>query len=188
MTQVKATDVTVGTQTALSAERFATAPYHIPGPRDADGRLTAYKTELVLERSLARVEKVLWWHGPDPRREPHNHPWAIMRSTILKGGFTETRWSRDPKSGLWSSRQLTHVAGDVYECPNDEYHTVDEVVPGTVTHLVCTDTVPNGDWGYINPEHKLVEHMSTKSPDLPENLKAPNFFAEFCEINPHKRG
>jgi len=174
---------TIGTQSPLAHAQWEQPPYHVPTPdRDEQGRLGAYKTELVLCRTQERTEKILWWHAPDPRREPHNHPWRVMRSTILHGGFTETRWYKDT-DGNWASRQITHRAGETYELPNDEYHTVDSVEPGTVTHLVCLDNNPTADWGYLLDG----EYVSTKSPNLPQNLQAPNFFADFCEINPHKR-
>ncbi len=159
------------TATGLDVEhiQWGAAPLHIP---DDDGG--AYKTELVLSRSEERTEKINWWHGPDPRRKPHNHPWPFQ-ATILAGGYTETRWTE--VAGKWVSETKTYKQGDSNDMPANVYHTVDAVEPGTVTHMVCGAlTAGPGDWGYLNAEG-VVEKVESD----------PDFYGKLLALNPHKR-
>ena len=112
---------TIGTGNPLAHADFAVPPLHIP-----DGEGGAYKTELVLERSTFRVVKLQWWHAPDPRREPHNHPWLSIdkdgveyqfKSEILAGGYTETRHYLDGTTTTHTYRQ-----GDVNVCLGGTFH------------------------------------------------------------------
>ena len=168
------TATTLGTDNPLAHADLAVPPLHIPD--DSGG---CYKTELVIERSEKRVVKIHWWHGPDPRRDPHNHPWEFFTSTILSGGYTETRhwlW-HEPLDGVDYPRKstITYRKGDVNHLPRCVYHTVDSVLPGTVTRMETGPLVKGGDWGYlIDGEHVKAEND-------------PAFFAKLCELNPHKR-
>ena len=167
---------TLGTGNPLAHADFAVPPLHIP-----DGKGGYYKTELVLERSEQRVVKIHWWHGPDPRRDPHNHPWHYFRSTILSGGYTETRYAapyldtaeRERESGV-----RVYRAGDVNSMPHGVFHTVDEVLPDTVTRMETGPLVEGGDWGY------LIDgaYVSVKDAE-----RDPDFFGQLCAINPHKK-
>jgi len=51
---------------------------------------TTYITRLVLFRTPWCGAKLHWMHGPDPERDPHDHPGAFV-SIILRGGYTEKR-------------------------------------------------------------------------------------------------
>ena len=167
------TDTTLGTDNPLAHADLAVPPLHIP-----DGKGGCYKTELVLERSEKCVVKIHWWHAPDPRRDPHNHPWEFFKSTILSGGYTETRYwqSVDADSfAIVKSVTLIYRVGDVNHLPRGVYHTVDSVQPGTVTRMETGPLVEGGDWGYlIDGEYVPAE-------------KDPEFFGRLCAINPHKR-
>src|SRR5690349_18716301 len=77
---------TIGANLPLSHLSFSQPPLHIP-----DGRGGAYKTELVIERTADQTIKINWWHGPDPRSEPHSHPWNFS-SIIIEGGYTHVRF------------------------------------------------------------------------------------------------
>ncbi len=156
------------TSTGLTIEhiQWSAAPLHIP-----DDKGGAYKTELVIHRSPERTEKINWWHGPDPRREPHNHPWPF-RSTILAGGYAETRWTQ--VDGVWTFETVTYQAGGVNDLPVNVYHTVDSVRPGTVTHMVCGPIV-SVNWGYLIDGKKQV---------IPAD---DDFLSQLRAINPHKR-
>ena len=162
---------TIGTGSLLKHADLGTPPLHIP-----DGKGGCYKTELVVERSAERVVKIQWWHAPDPRREPHNHPWAF-RSTILAGGYTETRfWFHE---GALHSARKVYGPGDVNEMPAGMFHTVDVVKPGTVTRMETGPIVEGGDWGYVIDG----KYVSAKDDPYPN----ADFFKQLCEINPHKK-
>ena len=168
---------TIGTKNPLEHSNFSVPPLHIP-----DGKGGAFKTELVLARSKERVEKIQWWFGPDPRREPHNHPWkdqdgVSFKSTILFGGYTETKyWFED---GYLKSQVCQFRQGDINEVLYNVFHTVDQVEPGTVTRMVTGPVFETGDWGY------LIEGKYVSAKDDPYPNK--EFFEQLCEINPHKR-
>tara|TARA_R110000822_G_scaffold59108_2_gene147680 strand:- start:372 stop:929 length:558 start_codon:yes stop_codon:yes gene_type:complete len=172
------TDKTIGTGNPLEHADFALPPLHIP-----DGKGGCYKTELVLERSKEKVVKIHWWHGPDPRRDPHNHPWPF-KSTILSGGYTETRYHNIGDTDILSygvaTNTRTYRAGDVNDMPASVFHTVGEVLPGTVTRMETGPIVEGGDWGYLIKG----KYVSAKDDVVYQNS---NFFGELCAINPHKR-
>lgn len=160
---------TIGTFNPLAHADLAVPPLHIP-----DGKGGSYKTELVIERSEQRVVKIQWWYAPDPRRDPHNHPWEFFKSTILYGGYTETRHWID-QHGNVVFRPYSYRVGDVNHLPRDTYHTVDSVLPGTVTRMETGPVVEGGDWGY------LIDGEYVKQ--VPDS----EFFETLCAINPHKR-
>ena len=169
-----ASDRTIGTGNPLEHADLSVPPLHIP-----DGKGGCYKTELVLERSLERVVKIHWWHAPDPRREPHNHPWEFFKSTILSGGYTETRhWKTTDGDALEHvvTESRTYREGDVNLLPHSIFHTVDEVLPGTVTRMETGPLVEGGGWGYLD----AAGNYSPQEPD-------PAFFEILCAMNPHKR-
>ena len=168
---------TIGLGLNMGAGRFESVPIHIP-----DGSGGVYKTELVLQR-VPFVEKVNYWHGQDPRRDPHNHPWPF-RSTILRGGYVETRWTKVEAGGqnVWEKNTYSYVAGDVNDMPAGVYHTVDSVMPGTVTHMVCGELVPGGLWGHL---------LDLEGP-LPVGREVPagkdvKFLRQMWALNPHMR-
>ena len=167
------TETTIGTGNPLAHADLAVPPLHIP-----DGEGGCYKTELVLERSEERVVKIHWWHAADPRRDPHSHPWPF-KSTILSGGYTETRyWFDEEADGHISSSQRTYREGDVNDLPLGMFHTVDSVMPGTVTRMECGPLVEGGDWGYLIDD----AYVSVKDAD-----RDPNFLKHLRDLNPHKR-
>lgn len=159
---------TIGLGLSLTAGKWETPPVHIP-----DEKGMTYKTELVLQR-VPHVEKINWWHQPDPRREPHSHPWPF-RSTILSGGYTETRWTLI--DGVWTKSTHSYKEGDVNDMLAGTFHTVDEVLPKTTTHMVCGELVPDGFWGYLNPETGEIKAAE----------KDPTFLERLWGINPHMR-
>ena len=168
---------TIGTGNPLEHAQFAVPPLHIP-----DGVGGCFKTELVLNRSLQSVEKIHWWHAPDPRRDPHNHPWCdeagiAFRSTVIAGGYREMRWWF--MDGELCSVPKRYIAGDVNVMPHAVYHTVDQVLPGTVTRMVTGPVVPDGDWGYLI----AGKYVSAKDDPYPNG----SFMDQLREINPHKR-
>jgi hypothetical protein len=75
------------------------------------------------------------FHGPDPDRHVHNHPWRAT-SLILKGGYTE-EVVRTPPSPFKAFRDQFAVGqwGNWWPCVNrlreDEYHRIVNILPGT---------------------------------------------------------
>jgi hypothetical protein len=114
-----------------------------------------YKTDVVVyDQADQGTLKVTAWHKDDPRGEiPHNHPWADEEgvsfiSYIVRGGYKETRTKAD---GTTETRTL--VAGDLNESRYDEFHTVSDILPGTLTILMCAPRAVvaqgNEPWGYL---------------------------------------
>lgn len=114
-----------------------------------------YKTDIIVyDQADQGTLKITKWHADDPRGEtPHNHPWADEEglsfiSYIVRGGYTETITNLD---GSTETRQ--YRAGDLNIAKYAEFHTVSEILPGTLTILMCAPraVVAEGDqpWGYI---------------------------------------
>ena len=146
-----------------------TPPLHVP-----DGKGGAFKTELTTVRTPERTEKYVWWHAGDPRTTPHNHPWPFV-SEILAGGYTEDRYQ--VVEGQIVKATCVYRAGDHNDCPADVYHVVRDVLPNTVTHLVCGQQSEGAVWGYLDIETGQIEPAP----------RDPNFLAELHAINPHLR-
>lgn len=164
----------------LEHAELTVPPVHIP-----DGRGGAYKTELVIERAQAGTTKILWWHADDPRSDPHNHPWSdeagvAFRSEILHGGYTEDRWALTativPVDGVKYLGHNVYRAGDTNTMPQDVFHVVHQVLPGTVTRMTCGPAVLGNEWHYLD--------IDTGQLRLPTN---PQFRADVEAINPHLR-
>lgn len=176
---------TVATGASTQVALFTARPIHVP---DADGG--SYKTEVVVYDGPGGTIKINYWSAPDPRRDPHNHPWKILDkdddlygvsfvSYIIAGGYEETVVY---KNG--ARLQRSYRAGDKNTAMWDEFHTVDSVLPGTVTVMVCGPrfTPPEGasnSWGY-QIDGEFVPANDKKVAD-------PTFFGRFVAINPHRR-
>lgn len=153
---------TIGLKNPLTSAFFAQPPLHIP---DLNGK--AYKTELVIFRSDDLTIKINWWHDKDPRPEPHDHPWDFT-ALILHGGYTETRYDRVGNN----LGEFSYVAGDTNVVSTNIYHTVDSVLPGTVSLMVCghgTNT-----WGH------LINGVASTA------ISDPDFFARMVALNTFK--
>lgn len=139
--------------------------FEIDGPRSgyelikalaAHGQLPSpYKTDsVVFDNADQGTLKITLWHKDDPRGEtPHNHPWAdkdglSFISYIVRGGYTETRTNVDG-----TTETVTYVAGQTNTARYDEFHTVSNIQPGTLTILMCAPRAVvapgNEPWGYI---------------------------------------
>ena len=156
---------------AQNAELFNIVPIHAPNMKGG-----SYKTELTVVASKERTVKLTWWHAPDPRREPHTHPWPFV-STILSGGYTESVYALG-ENGVEFVETRTYKAGDQNHFPLFDdagrrlAHTVDSVEPGTRTLMVCGESI--NQWGHF------VDGQYNTTPN-------PDFFKNLCEINPHRR-
>jgi len=168
----------------LASDLYEAPPIHIP---DLDGG--AFKTELTLYRSAERTEKLIWWHGPDPRPVPHDHPWPFT-STIIRGGYTEHRYTIGDGGGVRhevrtyrSTPPAGHIAapndGNTNHVPLGVYHTVTDVLPGTVTHLVCGAARSGNEWGSLDTD--------TGEPIAFDDARVadPTFIERLHRLNPH---
>lgn len=153
---------------ALRHSALTVPPVHIP-----DGAGGSYKTELVIERTAERTEKILWWYADDPRPEPHNHPWDFT-SEILHGGYTEDRWWIE--DGQLVAATTTYRAGDINHISTSVFHNVRDVEPDTVTHMICGPAVPGNEWCYLDVQNLML--LASDNPSFRGDLEA---------INPHLR-
>lgn len=126
----------------LAHAAFSKAPLHIP-----NGKGEPFKTELVEVRSPEQTIKWNFWHLPDDDRAPHNHPWDVQ-STIMHGGYTEDRYWVE--NGEVKKKTCTYRTGDVNSFTKDVFHVVTEVLPGTVTRMVCGQATEGNEWGYLD--------------------------------------
>ena len=61
-----------------------------------------YITRLDVVRTPWFGVKVHWMRGPDPERDPHDHPRGFL-SIVLRGGYTEMRHRRWTGDTQWFS-------------------------------------------------------------------------------------
>jgi hypothetical protein len=168
-------ETTIGSQLPALANLLVTKPMHVP-----DGSGSVFKTEVVIYRSPELTIKINYWHGDDPRATPHTHPWPF-ESFILHGGYTEitTLLSED---GTVSKEHRTFAAGDRNVVPlwtadgRRVGHTVGQVLPGTVTLMVCGPASPGLEWGHFEEAESGVFQYVKTSPDpsFRDQLKAAN--------------
>lgn len=107
-------------------------------PETGDKYLTRY---IIARTPFFRVF-LHQFHGPDPDRHVHNHPWKAV-SWILTGGYLE--WLDSPHSSHIEPR--FHEPGDLNWLEEDEYHRIVAVKPGTWT-LVFGGPYFR-DWGFL---------------------------------------
>lgn len=173
---------TIGLSTSTQVALFTGRPVHIP---DEEGG--SFKTETVVYDGPGGTIKLNYWSKKDPRPDRHNHPWkdedgVSFVSYILQGGYTETvEYVIDGETRV---EQRVYRAGDKNTAMWAEFHTVDEVLPDTVTLMVCGPryTPPEGKshaWGY-RIDNEFV-------PANAEKVADPTFFPRFLAINPHRR-
>ena len=166
---------------ALNHAMWSSPPVHIP-----DMKGGAFKSELVLRRDETPdadgicIEKILWWHAKDPRALPHNHPWTFW-STILHGGYTDERWTKT--NGIWTQSFIDLREGDVNHSPQNTFHNVINLLPGTVTHVRAGELIDN-NWTYLDTE-TFEEIPNTLPEDLNED-GVPLFVLELDRLNPHR--
>jgi hypothetical protein len=164
-------------------------PVHIP-----DGKGGAYKTEWTLfDHPQLGTIKLNFWHAPDPRRIPHNHPWSdgvwAFKSFIIAGGFKETGFRKSGPGRYCSFEKFvdTDSIHNVNYTNDGTYHTVDEVKPGTITLMVCGPRTP--EWGYL-----LIGDCDERGGYAGEEVRFddprvadPGFREAFLALNPMKR-
>jgi len=138
---------------------------------DRSGNLTApYKTDIVVYDHADRgTLKITQWHADDPRGEhPHNHPWADEEHTsfvsyIVRGGYTETITDNN---GETTSRD--YRAGDLNIAKYTDFHAVNNILPGTLTILMCAPRAvvkeKGTEWGYLLFEEGRSERVGMNDP------------------------
>jgi hypothetical protein len=164
-------------------------PVHIP-----DGKGGAYKTEWTLfDHPQLGTIKLNFWHAPDPRRIPHNHPWSgdgeSFKSFIIAGGFRETVFTQMTHGNYYAHEKFVgpKALGNVNYTSDSTYHTVDEVKPGTITLMVCGPRTP--EWGYLLigdfDEYGYATGEEVRFDD--PRVADPGFREAFLALNPMKR-
>jgi hypothetical protein len=154
---------------------FTAPPIRIPNPT-GEGY---FRTAIDMFRSPEKTVKLHYWHGGDELEQPHNHPWkdddgVSFRSTILVGGYTETvYWVNG--DGDVQSEVKEYRAGDTNTSFYSDYHVVSNVLPGTITFMVCGKQVPNNEWGYLDIE----------TGGYTKAEKTADFTAKFMAVNSH---
>lgn len=142
------------------------APFrHIPG---LDG--LAYKSESRRDgEQPGTLERWTVWHKPDPRRDPHTHPWPFV-SRICSGGYREARYVRNDDTGLWEFvGDIWYREGDLVVVGERTAHSIVELLPGTVTHMLIGQLFGSPqDWGHLNLNNGEVVPAKAS----PEFLKA----------------
>jgi len=169
---------------------MASIPVHIP-----DGKGGAYKTEWTLfDHPQLGTVKLNFWHAPDPRRIPHNHPWEdheglAFTSHIIAGGYTETVYGYTDCYGYYPSVYQVYPHSGLNKKYNYRrvYHTVDKVAPGTITLMVCGRRKP--EWGYLllgeRDENGYFTGEEVRFDD--PRVADPGFREAFLALNPMKR-
>lgn len=153
---------------ARTHTRFSKAPLHIPNSKGEP-----FKTELVEVHSDELTIKWNFWHLPDDLRDPHNHPWRSVTCTILNGGYTEERYFLD--HGEVKKVTNVHRVGDVNSFGPKAFHIVTEVLPDTVTRMVCGHVMEGYEWGYLDIKTGKYT-VAEKDPDFMKRLKDNNRF------------
>lgn len=126
---------------------------------------------------MVLVEKMTFWHSPDGDKDdrPHNHPWeGGFRSTIIHGGYTQfSYWLED--GNLCQSTQVLRQ-GDINNCPENVFHLVREVLPGTVTHLKANGESKT-EWSYLDLD--ALQYIPVE--------RDPEYLALMRLYNPHQQ-
>lgn len=138
---------------------------------------------LIPEGGITHI-RLTWWHLPDFREHPHNHPWNF-NSFIINGGYTERKYTKASNAVMLKYNDFSEVALDylwediehkengINVVQASSFHEIVSIQPGTVTLMICGPLIKNGEWGYlINDEYKDNE------PDKKfiKNLKENNHF------------
>lgn len=170
------TDDSVGTTTAgikAANDWFTAAPIRIPDPTGTD----YFRSAVDIFRSSEFTVKLHYWHFADEREQPHNHPWKdsngiSFTSRILVGGYRENVYWVDA-TGEVQYETREYSVGDKNVSLYKEYHAVTEVIPGTVTLMVCGNQVPDNEWGYLDVQTGRYT-KAEKSDDFTGRFMATN--------------
>jgi len=173
---------------AFDAEQ---STYELLKALDAAGNLPSpYKTDIVVfDNADMGTLKITKWHQDDPRGEvPHNHPWADEEgvsfiSYIVRGGYTETITNTD---GTTTTRE--YRAGDRNVAMYADFHTVGNILPGTLTILMCAPRAvvetKGEEWGYlIFDDNGKAERVGMKDPRVADQ----SFLHRAAVLNPDLR-
>lgn len=168
------TETTTSEVVSVKNDWFAAAPIRIPKP-DGNGY---FRTAVDVFRSPELTAKIHYWHSEDEVEQPHNHPWkdsegVSFRSYILAGGYTETVYK--VVDGEVESETKEYKQGDVNVNYYDTYHVVSNVLPNTITFMVCGNQVEGNEWGYLD----VATGQYTKAE------KNPDYTAKFLAANSH---
>lgn len=111
-----------------------------------------YITRLDVLRTPWFEVKLHFMHGPDPERDPHDHPWPFL-SLILRGQYVESRhlsWEGSYNNGQLigvAQHSSVHVHHWFNWMPDPEQaHRITWCAPGTVTLVLALGR--RREWGF----------------------------------------
>lgn len=102
-----------------------------------------YITRLDVVRTPWFEIKLHFMHGPDPERDPHDHPWPFL-SLILRGSYIERRHVTWSPMTQWYSLH-PHRWYNWMPDPT-KAHRITSVEPGTVTLVLAAGR--RREWGF----------------------------------------
>jgi hypothetical protein len=88
-------------------------------------------------------------HQPDKDPHPHDHPWKIVWSLVICGGYEERVWpdKRDPSRSYLRRRRLWSQAS----MPRDAAHIITKVARPLWTLVIARRSCGTGNWGFWVP-------------------------------------
>jgi hypothetical protein len=127
--------------------------------QSSDGRWVLWRWKIVSQNTyITRLDiirtpwfeiKVHWMAGPDPERDPHNHPWPFL-SIILHGMYCERRHTS------WDTWTLHWHRWFNWSHDMTKAHRIVAVAPKTTT-LVITGR-RRQEWGFQTKEGFVPWH------------------------------
>jgi hypothetical protein len=152
---------------------------------DLDGEIS--KSELTLLIGVERTLKLNVWFRPDIRgggaeeQVPHNHRWDLFRGHVLKGAYSEFRFTRtnvDPETDhadVVIEPHVVHYSPDANEVRHGVWHEVDWCEPGTMSLMSC-GYGEFGNWG----------HLDLATGQRRKDQPVPGFDHMLAKLNPHR--
>lgn len=180
-TKTMSTKTSTGAATRIRP--FSAVPTMIPEFSNGVFTGRVYKVERKLFYNGIMGAREHLWLLADPRI--HSHPWTKIRCVVMNGWYKAKEYSPD-ENGKYVVTEVFLQAGDApHDVPENTFHQVYEVLPGTVSMMFFTEEVEGGpsDWGHLIPDGYRYEKV-VNTPSVPGQ---PGFFAALQHLNPHLR-
>lgn len=129
-------------------KRAQRTPYfNLPGYMDRWWEFNPYDTE-TREKKYPYLPSIRIHHilRADLARHPHDHPWNA-RTIILKGDYTERRFTVFPGNKKAAYKDYLRTEGDTAEINFNQYHSIERVSDGGVWTFFITYGYM-GTWGF----------------------------------------
>jgi hypothetical protein len=132
----------------LLIKRALKTPYfNLPGYMDRWWEFNPYDTETRIKKypglPSIRIHHIL---RADLARHPHDHPWNA-RTVILKGNYTERRFTVFPGNPKMAFKDYERNEGDTATINFNQYHSIERVSDGGVWTFFITYEYM-GTWGF----------------------------------------